>query len=33
MRCGRFVIVGKARNGGGFSVPAWESVAGSIEEI
>jgi len=28
---GRFVIKGRARNGGGFEVPAWESV--SIDEI
>jgi len=28
---GRFVIKGRARNGGGFEVPAWESV--SVDEI
>lgn len=34
LRCGPFVITGKARNGGGFEVPAWESVvAGSVSEL
>lgn len=33
LRCGEFILTGKARNGGGFSVPAWESiVAGGIEK-
>jgi hypothetical protein len=33
LRCGRFVVQGKARNGGGFEVPAWESVIpGDISE-
>lgn len=26
VRCGRFVITGKARAGGGFDIPAWETV-------
>lgn len=26
VRIGRFVVTGRARNGGGFEIPAWESV-------
>lgn len=33
IRCGEFVITGKARNGGGFEVPAWQSVAGRVERV
>lgn len=34
LRCGRFVIYGKARAGGGFEVPEWRKVfAGKIEDI
>ena len=34
LRCGDFVITGKARAGGGFEVPVWESVTvGRIRQL
>ncbi len=30
VRCGEFVIEGKARNGGGFEVPAWSSITAKV---
>lgn len=34
LRCGDFVITGKARAGGGFEVPTWESVTvGDIRQL
>ena len=34
LRCGRFVITGKGRSGGGFSVPQWsKTTVGKITEL
>ena len=34
LRCGRFVITGKGRSGGGFSVPQWsKTTVGKITEM
>jgi hypothetical protein len=33
IRCGDFILTARARNGGGFQVPAWEGVSiGTITE-
>jgi len=34
LRCGRFVITGKGRSGGGFEVPQWaKTTVGKITEL
>lgn len=34
VRVGRFVLTGKARNGGGFEIPAWTSiVVGGVQAL